>query len=104
MSDPLADLDRQIAALQAQRAALETTEVQPWPKRARLYMYSRRESVFRLGRQLRLSPSACEDLAWNAYEVALEVEIQEDGTYTILTCNGRPLGPPAGEQSSEGAE
>ena len=82
-------LDQQIAALEARKQALLETQVLPWPKRLTLSAYC--SDGWQAGEGLGLTGEALSLFA-HFEEVQLEVDVAEDGTVTVVSCDGKPLG------------
>ena len=80
-------IDQEIAALTARKAALHAQVDAPWPKRLTLYAHCAQESLWEKGEILGLTG---ETLSLFAHfdEIALDVEVTEDGMVTILACDG----------------
>ena len=86
----LTEIDAQIAALTARKKALEVQRVLAWPKRLRLYAHCTKEENWDKGDALGLTDAALR-LFVHFDEVALDVEVAENGTVTILACDGHAL-------------
>ena len=84
---------RELAALQARRQALLQGRAAPWPRRLTLYAYCDKGRNW-AGEALGLTGEALK-LFGHFEEVALGVEVGEDGTVTVLTCNGHAVVPSA---------
>jgi type VI protein secretion system component VasF len=56
----------------------------PWPRRITLYTRRSREAVEEDGHRLGLSPEACSHFKYCLDEVAVALEVQQDGTAKIL--------------------
>ena len=83
----IAAIDQEIAALTARKAALQARGDAPWPRRLTLYAHCAQESLWEKGEILGLTG---ETLSLFAHfdEIALDVEVTEDGMVTILACDG----------------
>ena len=88
----LAAIDREIAALRARRQALLQVAAAPWPKRLPLYAHINDAQTWDIGEQIQLDGDALRRFV-HFDEVRLDVEVAEDGTVTILVCEGRAVTP-----------
>ena len=62
----------------------------PWPRRLTLYAHCSKETNWEKGETLGLTGEAIQ-LFVHFEEIALDVEVAEDGMVTILACDGRPV-------------
>ena len=85
-------LDQEIAVLTARKQALQAQVDIPWPKRLTLYAHCSTETNWEKGEGLGLTGEALQ-LFVHFEEIALEVEVAEDGTVTIQACDGRVVTP-----------
>lgn len=83
-------LDEEIARLTARKQPLQEVVAAPWPKRLLLYAHCSKETNWEKGKMLGLTGEALQ-LFVHFEEVALEVEVAEDGMVTVLACDGRPV-------------
>ena len=60
----------------------------PWPKDVTLYAHCSRETNWKIGGKIGLKDEALR-LFVHFDEIALTVSVAEDGTVTVLACNGR---------------
>ena len=86
----IAAIDQEIAALTARKAAMQTHVDTPWPRRLTLYAHCSAETNWEKGEALGLTGEAL-SLFMHFEEIALDVEVAEDGTVTILACDGKPV-------------
>lgn len=86
----IAEINAEIIRLTARRQALQEAVAAPWPKRLTLYARCSEDSLWEKGQQLGLEGDRLSLFA-HFSEVALEVEVAEDGVVTVLTCNGKPM-------------
>ena len=49
-----------------------------------IYLHSSKESMLDKGKKLGLSEDACEEFMYALYEVGIEIEVYENGGYTII--------------------
>ena len=85
-------IDQEIAALTARKAALQAEVDAPWPKRLTLYAHCSKDSLWEQGEQLGLMGETLSLFA-HFNEIALDVEVAEDGMVTVLACDGRAVQP-----------
>ena len=85
-------IDREIAALRARRQVLLQVAAAPWPKRLPLYAHINHDATWDIGAQIGLTGDALRRFV-RFEEVRLDVEVAEDGTVTILVCEGRAVTP-----------
>ena len=83
-------IDQEIAALRARRQALLQVTAPPWPKRLTLYAQIDDAHTWDLGEQIQLTGEALQ-LFVHFEEVRLDVEVAEDGSVTVLACDGKQL-------------
>ena len=83
-------IDQEIAALRARRQALLQVTAAPWPKRLPLYAQIGGTHIWDIGEQILLTGEALRRFVHFA-EVRLDVEVAEDGSVTVLACDGQQL-------------
>ena len=86
----IAGIDQEIAALTARKAALHAQVDAPWPRHLTLYAHCSQETNWEKGETLGLTGEAL-SLFMHFEEIALEVEVAEDGMVTVLACDGKPV-------------
>ena len=79
-------INQEIAALTARKAALQTERDAPWPRRLTLYAHCSKETNWEKGEALGLTGDAL-GLFMHFEEIALDVEVAEDGRVTVLACH-----------------
>jgi len=55
-----------------------------WPKIEKVYLHSNREAMRDLGTRIGLTEAGVMDFKFALYEVAVTLEINEDGSYKVL--------------------
>lgn len=63
----------------------------PFPKIVKMYTHSDKENSRNAGDLLGLSDAAMAEFQWALHEVCFELLVAEDGSYKILTVDGRKL-------------
>ena len=63
-----------------------------WPKTVKTYLHGNKEYGSLLGEEIGLEGSALEEFAYLHYEVELTIEVNKDGSYTIIAVDGTPVG------------
>jgi hypothetical protein len=61
--------------------------------RTKIYLHGNKESNYSEGEKLGLTGEALRMFTFACYEVAIEIEVNPDGTYEMLTVDGRKLEP-----------
>ena len=89
-NEQLMAINAQIDTLEARKRALLETQHPPWPKRVLLYASCREDSLWTMGMQLGLTGARLEMFA-HFTQVALTVEVAEEGSVQILACDGKAL-------------
>lgn len=92
----IAEIEQEIGFLTARKQVLQEMLTEPWPKRLTLYAHVGEDSLWEKGQALGLQGEGL-SLFTHFREVALEVDIAEDGTVTIVSCDGRRLASGATE-------
>ena len=93
-------LDAGIARLQLRKDALEAQRpAAPWPRQTRIYASLSKDNMWDWGSALGLTGDAL-TLFRHFDEIALDIQVAQDGKVTLLACNGRPLSP---AKQTEGA-
>ena len=92
----ISTLDQEIAVLTARKQALQAQVDIPWPKRLTLYAHCSTETNWEKGEGLGLTGEALSLFA-HFEEIALDVEVAQDGTVTALACDGRGMAAPSWE-------
>ncbi len=59
-----------------------------WPKRAKVYLHSSKECMRDSGEELGLQGEALREFSYALYEVEFDLEVNENGTYKILSTKG----------------
>lgn len=60
-----------------------------WPKRINYYLHGGKEENWQIGKELSLSEDTIlNQFRFTGYEVSFELEVNEDGTNTVLQING----------------
>ena len=86
-----AAIERQFAAFQAQRAQQQARQrAAPWPRRITLYASLSKEANYEQGEKIGLTGEALR-LFVHFEEIAIEVEVAQDGHCTVVGCDGRPV-------------
>ena len=85
-----ATIERQLAALQAQQAQRQARQQAPWPRRITLYASLSKEANYEQGEKIGLTGEALR-LFVHFEEIAIEVEVAQDGHCTVVGCGGRPV-------------
>lgn len=58
---------------------------QEWPKKATMYLHGDTERAWKIGEKLGLSEGVIKErFKFCLYELTVEIEVNEDGTYKIL--------------------
>ena len=83
-------INAQIATLDARKRALLEAQHGRWPQRVTLYAHCREDTLWAIGTQMGLTGAQLEMFA-HFTEVALKVEVAEDGSVQILACDGKAL-------------
>jgi len=66
---------------------LHTNERPIFPLKAVVYLHSDKETLFNKGKELGLSDEAIENnFMYCLYELKINIEVNEDGTYKIISC------------------
>lgn len=100
ISQQIKALDAEIAGLQLRKDALEAQRAAgPWPKQTRIYADLSKDDMWDWGSALGLNGKALA-LFRHFNEIALDIEVAEDGRVTLMACDGRPLLP---AKQTEGA-
>ena len=86
----LAGIDREIAALTARKQALLDARAASWPKQVTLYASCDKNHQWDMGEQLGLTGEALR-LFIHFAEIALNVEVSEDGRVRVLACDGKTV-------------
>ena len=89
----LADIAHKMAALEAEQAQLQGVQAAPWPKRTTMYVRWSHERSYDIGKQLGLTGEALETFTYFGYEIALDIEVRQDGSFTYLACDGHRVLP-----------
>lgn len=55
-----------------------------WPKNAMIYLHSDKDSNYEIADKIGLSNKASDNFRYCCSEIAIKLEINEDGTYKIL--------------------
>ena len=82
----LAEIDAQLAVLTARKQALEEQGGLAWPKRLRIYAHCDKEANREEGEALGLTGEPLR-LFVHFEEIALDVEVGQDGRVTVLACH-----------------
>lgn len=82
-AEEIANLKQQLARLQGRNPSIEEA-TKPWPKVETVYLHSNKESMRDLGERIGLAEKDIQKFKFLFYEVAIKLEINEDGTYKIL--------------------
>ena len=85
-------IDQEIAALTARKQLIQAQVDTTWPKRLTLYAHCSTETNWEKGEGLGLTGEALQ-LFVHFEEIELEVEVAQDGTVTVLACDGRKVTP-----------
>jgi hypothetical protein len=90
----LADIDAQMKVLDTERQRLLADEAQPWPRRTTVYLHSSKESMYDVAHEVGLEENAANKFMYFGYEVSLEVDVNQDGSWRILALDGQALRKP----------
>jgi len=67
---------------------LHTKEKPKFPVRTSVYLHSSKDSMYEKGEELGLSQEAINKFMYCCYEIEIEMDVNEDGSYKILNCAG----------------
>jgi hypothetical protein len=80
------DKDEEIAELEKRLAELKNPVVHTWPKRITMYVHGDKETSWQTGKDIGLSEPAADRFMYALYELTVEMSVDEDGTYEIVSC------------------
>ena len=93
LSQQIKTIDAEIACLQLRKDTLEAQRAAaPWPQQTRIYASLSKDNMWDWGSALGLTGDALA-LFRHFNEIALDIQVAQDGRVTILACDGRPLSP-----------
>jgi len=80
-------LEKAVYGLEEHLIESEIIPKQPkFPIKAVVYLHSSKESMYDIGEGLGLPEEALSKFMYCCYEVKINIEVNEDGTYKILNC------------------
>jgi hypothetical protein len=66
--------------------------IDDFPKRVKMYLHGDKDSNWRTGHDIGLSEEAIrQEFKYALYEVEVEIEVNRDGTYKMVSVDGRTL-------------